>query len=141
MFIQQSRGDICCSVETGNETVGVMFQFAVQVRRPDSGHGTGRRIMLASMTSPHPAGRETTDTQRNPRALVVALYVCSPRSKYQLHLDPHAADAAVRKITIQKVKRTDAVDWNLSELWMVEGIQSFPPEFQSLLFCEAEGLG
>src|SRR5258708_2317722 len=56
-------------------------------------------------------------------------------SKYQLHLQPHAADAAVCKITIQKAGRQTrwrtwgadhALFRNLSELRMVQGIESLP---------------
>jgi len=64
-------------------------------------------------------------------------------SKYELHLHPHGAGAAVGEIPIQKAGRRRSEHTffrNLSELRMVEDIESFPAKLQTPRFRETEGL-
>src|SRR4029077_20895904 len=63
--------------------------------------------------------------------------------KYKLHLHPHAADAAVGEITIQKQGRRGpehVPSWNLSELRMVQGIKSFPAKLHAPLLSDLDRL-
>src|SRR5262245_43003230 len=55
------------------------------------------------------------------------------RSKYHLHLNPHAADAAVGVVAVQKTAghRVDYIPLgHLHELWMIESIQGLPAKLQ-----------
>ena len=64
-------------------------------------------------------------------------------SKYDLHLGPHSADAAVGEIPIEKVGGggADHVGRNLSELRVIQGIECFPAKLQPPLLSDLEGLG
>ena len=100
---------------------------------------SGDALKNASDTSPSPVKNLVHDD------IVFIFHL----SEQQLQLHPHAADAAVGEIAIQKAGRQPwcgtrgghALFWNLSELRMVQGIQSLPAKLQPLLLSDLEGLG
>ena len=54
-------------------------------------------------------------------------------SKYQLHLDPHAADAAICEVPVQKaIGRSvqNVAERNIDVLRVIQRILSFPAKFQ-----------
>ena len=64
-------------------------------------------------------------------------------SENQLDLHPHATDAAVGEIAIQKLGRgeVDVPFRNLCELRMVQGIEGVAAKLQSSLLSNQEGSG
>src|SRR5262249_10338813 len=64
-------------------------------------------------------------------------------SENQLHLRPHAANAAVSEFPIKKAARWSADHAgrrSLSELRMVQGIEGFPSKLHPSLLSDQEGL-
>src|SRR5579864_5566532 len=64
-------------------------------------------------------------------------------SENQLHLRPHASNAAVGEIPIQKAERWGADHAgrrNLSELRVIQGIEGFPSKLHPFLLSDREGL-
>ena len=62
-------------------------------------------------------------------------------SKHEFHLRPHAADAAVGIIPIEKVRgrRADhAFLWNLRELRVIQRVESLPAKVQSPRLADLE---
>src|SRR5262249_52296323 len=85
----------------------------------------------ASVDARQASPKRTTRTQL--RLQETHFLFISPPSKQQLQLHPHAANAAVGVVAIHEMPRwrVENISWRrVHELWMIEGIQRFPAEFQ-----------
>src|SRR5215471_13311422 len=95
-----------------------------------------RRTVFWSIAARVPNAREGTPAAPRAPARIAnsRLRISVLRSKNDLHLYPHGANAAIGEIAIQEApgRRTiDAHLWNLDKLRMIECVERFPAQFQA----------